>query len=122
MPKAAAMPEARSAMGRGDTTAGPPSGASAPHAPNPTTTGQRWANGGGWVASAAKVATTAYVGPYATVLGGTVNGTARIDDHALFQTCNFYLAASAQTPVEMLRARFGSVVKIGTVQKMREIV
>jgi type VI secretion system protein ImpJ len=48
--------------------------------------------------------------------------TARIDDHSLFQTCNFYLAASAQTPIETLRSRFGSVVKIGTVQKMREIV
>jgi len=48
--------------------------------------------------------------------------TARIDDHSLFQTCNFYLAVSAQTPVEMLRGRFASVVKIGTVQKMREIV
>jgi hypothetical protein len=54
-----------------------------PNAPNPTTTGQRWANGGGWVASAAKVASTAYVGPYASVLGGTVNGNARIDDHAV---------------------------------------
>jgi type VI secretion system protein ImpJ len=48
--------------------------------------------------------------------------TARIDDHSLFQNCSFYLAASARVPGENLRSRFSSVVKIGTVQKMREIV
>ncbi|HEY0300670.1 MAG TPA: type VI secretion system baseplate subunit TssK [Rhizomicrobium sp.] len=48
--------------------------------------------------------------------------TARIDDHSLFQTCSFYLAASARVPGENLRTRFPSVVKIGTVAKMREIV
>jgi hypothetical protein len=53
------------------------------NAPNPTTTGQRWANGGGWVASAATVASTVYVGPHASVLGGNVSGNARIDDHAV---------------------------------------
>jgi len=54
-----------------------------PAAPNPSTNGARWANGGGWVATAASVASGAYVGPYAAVLGGTVGATARIDDHAV---------------------------------------
>ena len=40
----------------------------------------------------------------------------------LFQTSNFYLAVSARTPLEELRARFGSHVKIGSVLKMRQIV
>jgi type VI secretion system protein ImpJ len=45
-----------------------------------------------------------------------------IKDHALFQTCSFYLAASARVPGETLRAQFPSVVKIGAVQKMNDIV
>jgi type VI secretion system protein ImpJ len=45
-----------------------------------------------------------------------------ITNHALFQTCNFYLAVSARTPLEELRARFGGHVKIGSVVKMRQIV
>jgi type VI secretion system protein ImpJ len=48
--------------------------------------------------------------------------TARIDDQSILQTCNLYLAASAQVPAETLRTQLGRVVKIGTVQKMREIV
>lgn len=48
--------------------------------------------------------------------------SAVITNHALFQTCNFYLAVSARTPLEELRARFGSHVKIGSVLKMRQIV
>jgi len=52
-------------------------------APNPSATGKRWANGNGWVASAATVADGAYVGPYAAVLGGNVAAGARIEDHAL---------------------------------------
>ena len=48
--------------------------------------------------------------------------TARIDDHSILQTCNLYLAASAEVPGETLRSQFSRVVKIGTVQKMREIV
>ncbi|NMO15672.1 sugar-binding protein [Pyxidicoccus fallax] len=41
---------------------------------------QRHSNGGGCVVSG--VPTSVYVGPYAQVLGGTVSGTARIEDHA----------------------------------------
>src|SRR5260370_32407312 len=53
------------------------------NAPNPSANGSRWSNGGGWVATGANVASGAYVGPYATVLGGTVGATARIDGHAV---------------------------------------
>ena len=49
----------------------------------PSTGGQMWPNGGGWVASAAHVDPTVYVGPQASVLGGTVTGQARIEDHAV---------------------------------------
>jgi type VI secretion system protein ImpJ len=48
--------------------------------------------------------------------------SALIADHSLFQTCNFYLAVAARTPLEELRARFASHVKIGSVLKMRQIV
>jgi type VI secretion system protein ImpJ len=48
--------------------------------------------------------------------------TAVITNHALFQTCNFFLAVQARVPLEQLRARFASHVKIGSVLKMREIV
>lgn len=48
--------------------------------------------------------------------------TAVITNHALFQTCNFYLAVSARVPAEDLRARFRSHVKMGSVLKMRQIV
>jgi type VI secretion system protein ImpJ len=48
--------------------------------------------------------------------------TARIEDHALLQTCNFYLAAAAQVPAETLRSRFAAVVKIGALTKMSMIV
>ncbi len=42
------------------------------------------ANGGGWKASTATVASTAYVGPNARVLGtAVVSGTARIEDYAV---------------------------------------
>ncbi len=53
-----------------------------PGAPTPTRVGSRHPNGGGWVAQNAYVASTAYVGPYARVLGGKVLGDARIEDHA----------------------------------------
>ena len=45
--------------------------------------GHRHANGGGWVSNSAHVDSTAYVGPYARVLGGTVKDHARIEDHAI---------------------------------------
>ena len=48
--------------------------------------------------------------------------TAVITNHALFSTCNFYLAVSARVPQEELRARFPSHVKLGSVLKMRQIV
>jgi type VI secretion system protein ImpJ len=48
--------------------------------------------------------------------------TATITDQSLFQTCSFYLAVSARTPLEDLRARFGSHAKVGSILKMREIV
>jgi len=45
--------------------------------------GSAHSNGGGFVASAANVAATAFVGPNARVTGGTVSGTARIEDRAI---------------------------------------
>jgi hypothetical protein len=53
-----------------------------PNAPNPSMSGMRWSNGGGWVANGANVAQGAFVGPQAAVLGGTVGAMARIEDHA----------------------------------------
>ena len=47
---------------------------------NPT--GSTHSNGGGFVANAATVAATAFVGPNARVTGGTVSGTARIEGRA----------------------------------------
>ncbi|WES88952.1 Svx/AvrXca family virulence/avirulence protein [Dickeya fangzhongdai] len=55
---------------------------SQPNAPTPTANGRRHSNGGGWVANGAEVASTAYVGPYARVIGGKVLDYARIEDHA----------------------------------------
>jgi Family of unknown function (DUF6055) len=53
------------------------------NAPAPSAAGHRHANGGGWVADEATVAATAYIGPQAVVLGGSVLGRARLEDHAL---------------------------------------
>ncbi|PPT96284.1 Svx/AvrXca family virulence/avirulence protein [Xanthomonas arboricola] len=55
---------------------------SQPNAATPTPVGRRHANGGGWVANAANVASSAYVGPFARVLAGSVLGNARIEGHA----------------------------------------
>ncbi|MCL1499704.1 Svx/AvrXca family virulence/avirulence protein [Xanthomonas nasturtii] len=55
---------------------------SQPNAPTPTPVGRRHANGGGWVANTANVASTAYVGPRARVLAGSVLGNARIEGRA----------------------------------------
>jgi len=50
------------------------------------TPGAPHANGGGWVASTATVAETAYVGPNAQVLGNAVvTGNARIEDFAIIK-------------------------------------
>lgn len=45
--------------------------------------GHRHPNGGGWVGPDAQVDATAYVGPYARVVSGSVRGQARIEDHAV---------------------------------------
>ncbi|WP_404337639.1 Svx/AvrXca family virulence/avirulence protein [Sphingomonas sp. MMS12-HWE2-04] len=50
-----------------------------PDAPAPVAGGHRHPRGGGWVAPGASVDATAYVGPHARVLSGSVRGTARIE-------------------------------------------
>ncbi len=55
-------------------------------APDPTTNGHAHPNGGGWVAAGATVDASAYVGPYARVLGGSVTGNARVEDHAVVES------------------------------------
>jgi Family of unknown function (DUF6055)/Bacterial Ig domain len=44
--------------------------------------GHKHSNGGGWVSETATVDASAYVGPNAAVLGGSVLGNARIEDYA----------------------------------------
>ncbi|HEX8240421.1 MAG TPA: type VI secretion system baseplate subunit TssK [Allosphingosinicella sp.] len=46
----------------------------------------------------------------------------KIADHNLFKSGYFYLAVAAAAPVEEIRSLFPSVAKIGSVQKMRQIV
>jgi hypothetical protein len=53
------------------------------NAPERIPGGRKHPNGGGWVSATATVDASAYVGPYARVLGGTVGGNARIEDHAV---------------------------------------
>ncbi len=48
--------------------------------------------------------------------------TARVDDHGIFQNGSLYLAARAAAPTEAMLARFASLVKLGPVTRMREIV
>ncbi|MCL2283287.1 MAG: DUF6055 domain-containing protein, partial [Fibromonadales bacterium] len=48
-----------------------------------TGAGAAHANGGGFVASTANVAASAFVGPNAKVMGGTVSGSARIEGYAV---------------------------------------
>lgn len=52
------------------------------------TNGKLHSNGGGWISNNANVASTAYVGPYAMVLGGTVSGNARIEGFATVEGGN----------------------------------
>lgn len=54
-----------------------------PNAPTPIAGGRQHSNGGGWVAAGATVDSTAYVGPHARVLSGTMRGSARLEDHAV---------------------------------------
>ncbi|NIJ20345.1 hypothetical protein FHS95_002037 [Sphingomonas naasensis] len=54
-----------------------------PDAPAPVRGGHRHPNGGGWVAPGAVVDATAWVGPYARVLAGSVRNHARVEDHAV---------------------------------------
>jgi hypothetical protein len=82
-----------------------------PNAPNPSATGARWANGGGWVASGASVATGAFVGPFASVLGGTVGATARIDGHAVILSGT----VSSGTVTGLSIVKTGMTVNGGTV-------
>jgi hypothetical protein len=57
-----------------------PSGFEPGHVKPAAGNGGRWhSNGGGWIAGNASVAASAYVGPKATVMGGTVTGNARIE-------------------------------------------
>ncbi|MDP5278996.1 Svx/AvrXca family virulence/avirulence protein [Sphingomonas sp. DG1-23] len=49
----------------------------------PIAGGHRHKNGGGWVAAGAKVDASAYVGPYARVLSGSVRDQAQVEDHAV---------------------------------------
>jgi type VI secretion system protein ImpJ len=46
----------------------------------------------------------------------------KIVDHNLYKTGYFYLAVSAALPLDEVRAMFPSVAKIGSVQRMRQIV
>lgn len=46
----------------------------------------------------------------------------RIADHGLYKTGFFYLAVNAALPLDEIRALFPSVAKIGSVQRMRQIV
>ena len=48
--------------------------------------------------------------------------TARIEDHGVFQGGSVFLAAKASAPPEAMAARFASLVKLGSVTRMREIV
>jgi type VI secretion system protein ImpJ len=48
--------------------------------------------------------------------------TARIEDHGIFKHSRLFLAVRASAPPEALTARFASVVKLGPVQRMRDIV
>lgn len=48
--------------------------------------------------------------------------TARVEDHGIFQNGSLYLAARAAAPTEAMLARFASLVKLGPVTRMREIV
>ncbi|MBV9931854.1 MAG: type VI secretion system baseplate subunit TssK, partial [Alphaproteobacteria bacterium] len=54
--------------------------------------------------------------------GGPGAYVSKITDHNLFKTGYFYLAVAAAAPVEEIRALFPSIAKIGSVQKMRQIV
>jgi carbonic anhydrase/acetyltransferase-like protein (isoleucine patch superfamily) len=65
------------------------------------------ANGGGFVANAANVAATAFVGPNARVLGGTVSNNARIEDFAIVR---------GGTVRDNARVRGRAVVRGGTIR------
>jgi hypothetical protein len=67
-----------------------------PDAAPPSSQGQRWPNGGGWVADEATVEASAYVGQYAQVLGGRVSGNPRIDGRAVVLDANVYGSATVE--------------------------
>jgi hypothetical protein len=84
-----------------------------PNSPNPSRNGDIHSNGGGWVSSAASVDASAYVGPYAVVLGGTVSGNARIEDQALIisGTIRDNAVVGGSTIVRNATVRDNAVVK-----------
>jgi type VI secretion system protein ImpJ len=45
-----------------------------------------------------------------------------IRDHTLYQSGYFYLAVNARASLDDIRGRFPSVAKVGTVEKMQQIV
>jgi type VI secretion system protein ImpJ len=47
---------------------------------------------------------------------------ATVADRLLFRTAVFVLAVNAQVPAETIRSRFPSQIKIGPVEKIRELV
>lgn len=55
-------------------------------------------------------------------LAGPGAYVSKIVDHNLFRTGYFYLAVAAASPLEEIRGLFPSIAKIGSVQKMRQIV
>jgi type VI secretion system protein ImpJ len=48
--------------------------------------------------------------------------TAKVENHGIFKDSSLYLAARAAAPPEALLGRFASLVKLGPVTRMREIV
>ncbi|MFY0573842.1 DUF6055 domain-containing protein [Cystobacter fuscus] len=64
---------------------------------------KRHSNGGGCVTSS--VPASVYVGPYAQVLGGTVSGSARIEDHAVVLSGN--VSGGTVTGLSVLTNNFG---------------
>jgi type VI secretion system protein ImpJ len=46
----------------------------------------------------------------------------KILDHNLYKTSFFYLAVAAASPLEEIRSLFPSIAKIGSIQRMRQIV
>lgn len=85
------------------------------NAPDPISGGHKHSNGGGWVGPDASVASTAYVGPYARVVSGTVSGNARIEDQAVILD-NVQVSGSAKVG-GLSVLRYDTIVKDQAVVK-----